>query len=149
MSALVRRSERGQGVLRVVLQGVQSGPRVTTAAPDRRGRAHSPGAGPQDIAAALHGPIELHCQASGAQLSRRKSKGLMFGSQATIDPASRVCSVCQIPFPQAPIRHLGIFLSADEGVAAAETFKAVLGSVVAAAAHWRQIRLSYLGRAHE
>ena len=56
--------------------------------------------------------------------------------------------MCQIPFPQAPIRHLGIFLSADEGVAAAETFKAVLGSVVAAAAHWRQVRLSYLGRAH-
>ncbi len=51
VGAVGRRSERGQGVLCVVLQGVWSGPRRATAAPDRHGR---PTAYPELLAS-------LHC----------------------------------------------------------------------------------------
>lgn len=108
------------------------------------------GAGPQDIAAALQGPVELHRQASGARLNLAKCKGLMFGDQRSVNPDTRVCSVCQVTFPppQEPIRHLGIYMGADAEVAATKTFQRVLGSIRTAATHWRQIQLTYIGRAH-
>ena len=143
MAAALRRLQQ-QGLMRPIMLHGMPAPPCHQHADDTT--LH--GEGPQDIAAALHGPIDLHCQASGARLSRPKSKGLMFGSHATIDPATRLCTVCQIPFPQGPIRHLGVYLGADEAAAAALTFQHALGSVVAAATHWRQVRLSYLGRAH-
>jgi hypothetical protein len=39
-------------------------------------------------------------------------------------------------------------MGTDAEVAATKTFQRVLGSVRAAAAHWRQVQLTYLGRAH-
>ena len=143
MAAALRRLQQ-QGVMRPIMLHGTPAPPCHQHADDTT--VH--GERPQDIAAALNGPVGLHCQASGAELSPPKSKGIMFGDQSTIDPATRVCNVCQIPFPQDPVRHLGIFLGTDEAEAAQRTFRKVLGSVVAAAAHWRQVRLSYLGRAH-
>lgn len=105
---------------------------------------------PQDVAAALQGPVQDFCLASNARVSRPKSKGMMFGDLSSIDPLTRECSVCQVPFPspQEPIRHLGVHLGTDVEAAINKTFGALLAKVKGAALHWSQFELSWLGRAH-
>jgi hypothetical protein len=145
LAAAVRRLQQ-QGVMRPIMLHGQPAPVCQQHADDTS--LH--GAGPQDVAAALQGPVELHRQASGARLNLAKCKGLMFGDQRSVDPDTRICSVCQVTFPppQEPIRHLGIYMGTDAAAAATKTFQRVLGSIRSAAAHWRQVQLTYLGRAH-
>ena len=57
---------------------------------------------PRDAAAALTGPVSDFCGASNARLHLGKCKGLLFGEQVSIDPATRVCGECGVRFPPHP-----------------------------------------------
>jgi hypothetical protein len=100
LAAAVRRLQR-QGVMRPVMLHGLAAPVCEQHADDTS--LH--GEGPQDIHVAMQGPVRLHKRASGARLNLPKCKGLMFGDQRSIDPDTRVCSVCQIRFPPPPGAH--------------------------------------------
>ncbi|GAB4822218.1 hypothetical protein N2152v2_009264 [Parachlorella kessleri] len=107
---------------------------------------------PGDVAVALApvGSVGLHCRASGARLNPSKSNGLRVGPHPERDPVTGVCAVSGVLFPppQAPIRHLGIFLSTDPTAGHAKSFAGLLHGVRETAALWRQHHLSWLGRAY-
>ncbi|GAB4814242.1 hypothetical protein N2152v2_001288 [Parachlorella kessleri] len=107
---------------------------------------------PGDVAVALApvGSVGLHCRASGARLNPSKSNGLRVGPHPERDPVTGVCAVSGVLFPppQAPIRHLGIFLSTDPAAGHAKSFAGLLHGVRETAALWRQHHLSWLGRAY-
>ncbi|GAB4819554.1 hypothetical protein N2152v2_006971, partial [Parachlorella kessleri] len=96
------------------------------------------------------GSVGLHCRASGARLNPSKSNGLRVGPHPERDPVTGVCAVSGVLFPppQAPIRHLGIFLSTDPAAGHAKSFAGLLHGVRETAALWRQHHLSWLGRAY-
>ena len=146
LAAALRRAA-AQGVCRpLLLPGVVPAPIVHFHADDACLHVR----GPADAAAAVDGPVADFCGATNAVLSLGKCKGMMFGDQSTLDPDTRVCSVCRVHFPppEDPVRHLGIHMSRDTEAARTVTFSRLHARVRDAAARWAQHRMSWLGRAH-
>ncbi|GAB4815364.1 hypothetical protein N2152v2_002410 [Parachlorella kessleri] len=84
-------------------------------------------------------------------LGPKEDGSLTTGEVEKVFPAlPRVCAVSGVLFPppQAPIRHLGIFLSTDPAAGHAKSFAGLLHGVRETAALWRQHHLSWLGRAY-
>ncbi|KAF8063816.1 hypothetical protein HT031_003673 [Scenedesmus sp. PABB004] len=105
----------------------------------------------------LDGAVAPFCLASGAQLNLAKCKGMLLGDHPALqlqpDGSGQLveCStgVCFPDTEQAPIRHLGVLLSAT-GVErhAAQLYRERLRTITCRIAHWSRYALTRPGRRH-
>ncbi|KAF8060290.1 hypothetical protein HT031_004825 [Scenedesmus sp. PABB004] len=105
----------------------------------------------------LDGAVAPFCLASGAQLNLAKCKGMLLGNHPALqlqpDGSGQLveCStgVCFPDTEQAPIRHLGVLLSAT-GVErhAAQLYRERLRTITCRIAHWSRYALTRPGRRH-
>ncbi|KAF8055086.1 transposon TX1 protein [Scenedesmus sp. PABB004] len=105
----------------------------------------------------LDGAVAPFCLASGAQLNLAKCKGMLLGDHPALqlqpDGSGQLveCNtgVCFPDTEQAPIRHLGVLLSAT-GVErhAAQLYRERLRTITCRIAHWSRYALTRPGRRH-
>ncbi|KAF8063820.1 transposon TX1 protein [Scenedesmus sp. PABB004] len=105
----------------------------------------------------LDGAVAPFCLASGAQLNLAKCKGMLLGDHPALqlqpDGSGQLveCStgVCFPDTEQAPVRHLGVLLSAT-GVErhAAQLYRERLRTITCRIAHWSRYALTRPGRRH-
>ncbi|KAF8072703.1 Transposon TX1 [Scenedesmus sp. PABB004] len=105
----------------------------------------------------LDGAVAPFCLASGAQLNLAKCKGMLLGDHPALqlqpDGSGQLveCStgVCFPDTEQAPIRHLGVLLSATGvGRHAAQLYRERLRTITCRIAHWSRYALTRPGRRH-
>jgi hypothetical protein len=77
---------------------------------------------------ALEDGVETFARASNARLNKAKTKGMLLGAGVPFSGYNEELGVT-FPPPSVPIRHLGVLLSRDADLAAAEMFKTRLRQV--------------------
>ena len=98
-------------------------------------------------AAAIRLAIEPFCRASGAELSKPKSRGLVLGSHGPL-PDGQLEPITGVPFVHTQ-RHLGILLSPSNPQAARQQLYSSIRSRISSSSRvWGRHPLSLLGRVH-
>ena len=100
-----------------------------------------------DAAVALDGAVALFCAASGSELNRAKTQGLLFGSEASfegLDPALQVTFSSHA----GQVKHLGVYVGHDAAACSERMYDRIISGLRMRVGHWSARRLSFLGRAH-
>ena len=100
-----------------------------------------------DAAIALDGPIALFCAASGSDLNRAKTQGLLFGSEAHFEGLDEALGVT-FSAHAGQVRHLGVFVGHDAAACSQRMYDRIISGLRMRVGHWAARRLSFLGRAH-
>ena len=101
----------------------------------------------QGAAAAIQQAVEPFCRASGAQLSKPKSKGLLLGSHTPL-PDGQLEPTTGVPFVHSQ-RHLGILLSPSNPQAARQQLYSSIRCAISSSSRvWGRHPLSLMGRVH-
>ena len=104
-----------------------------------------------DVAVLFHRAVMPFCNASGAKINVKKTKGITFGEGASMDAFTDAATAIEYVGATSTVRHLGIEIGADAAATAAardQRLNAKLGIISSRIATWSRHNLSYLGKVY-